>query len=190
MDGDRVVGPAVRRGVAGREARDRVRVVDQPLRAEEARGELPLVTGGAHRDGDVNRLLARAGGADRQRLLAAQPVLALLDGAGAVRGDRDPGRLALDGDRLGVHARIVAPASPLRRGDPPRHSAADSTVPSRNEIVQNETQTIACRGPQAKQSIPPTHEPSRRATVESRLEYGELSRRGPRVAGRLTALTR
>ena len=112
-DGDLVVGSAVRRRVGEGEAVDRRRVVDEALGAQEARGQLALVTRRAHRDRDVDRRLVRAGGTDRQRLLAAQPVVALLDRPGAVRRDAGPGRLALDRGRLGVGG--SAAACPSRR---------------------------------------------------------------------------
>ena len=80
MDGDLVVGAAVVAASAKVvNADDRVASSIRPSVREEARGELRLVTGGAHRDGDVDGCLAGARGADRERLLAAQPVLALLD---------------------------------------------------------------------------------------------------------------
>ena len=128
VDGDLVVGAAVRRRVGEREPVDGRGVVDQALGAQEPRGQLALVPGGAHRDRDVDRRLARAGGADRERLLAAQPVVALLDRPAAVRRDADAGRLPLDRGRLRVggstvrgHAAIVPGRrhAARRAGSPP-----------------------------------------------------------------------
>ena len=72
-----------------------VGVVDQPLGPQEADGQLVLVPGRAHRDRDVDRVLARSAGPDRERLLARQPVLAHLD-ASAANGDH-PGERGLRG---------------------------------------------------------------------------------------------
>ena len=49
----------------------------EPLGVQEARRELEVVAGGAHRDGDAHRLLARARSADLERLLTGQAVAAL-----------------------------------------------------------------------------------------------------------------
>ena len=160
VDGDRVVGPAVGGGVAGREGVDRVRVLDQALRAEEACRELVLVAGRAHRHGDVHRGLAGARGTDRQGLLAAEAVLALLDGPGAVRGDRDAGRLPLDGDRLRVgaggvgHAGIVAPAC---AGPASRHRCPARPCQSRHVCPRSALGLFRCRlyGSVVERNMPP-----------------------------------
>ena len=55
---------------------------------------------GAHGDRDVDGVLARAGGADREGLLARQAVVADLDPPGPVRRDADAGRLRRSRDGL------------------------------------------------------------------------------------------
>ena len=89
---------------------------EQALAGQEPERELLLVAGRAHRDRDLDRLLARAGGTDLERLLADDEVVADLQ-LGAADGD-DPrardvarrqlrverGRLARRGARRPVDA--------------------------------------------------------------------------------------
>ena len=65
--------------------------VDQPLREQEARREVEVVAGSAHRHGHVALLGARLLDADLHRLLGGEPVAALLPPAALDRDDAGAG---------------------------------------------------------------------------------------------------
>jgi hypothetical protein len=96
-DHDLVVGVGAGRGIPELHARDVVTRADQSLRQQESDGELRLVTRGAHRDGHVDRVLARPRRANRHGFLAGQAIVADLGGARAPGRDADTRRLALQG---------------------------------------------------------------------------------------------
>ena len=77
-DEDGVVRLAERARIAAGRAEDLL-AVEQALGPEEADGELRLVAGRPHRDRDRDRVLARSRGADLERRLADDPVVADLE---------------------------------------------------------------------------------------------------------------
>ena len=85
-DDDAVVGRPMRGRIAELDAADLV-PVDQAFGPQEADGQLVLVARRPHRHGDRDRLLARSGSADLERLLADDPVGADLERAAAHGND-------------------------------------------------------------------------------------------------------
>ena len=77
-DHDRVVGLAQRAGIAAARA-EHLLALEQPLGPQEPDGELRLVARRAHGDRHRDRILARSGGADLERRLADDPVVADLE---------------------------------------------------------------------------------------------------------------
>ena len=127
---------------------------DQTLAHEEADGELFIVAARAHGDGDVGRDLARAGDADRQRLLARQQILALV---GPARADRhDPaGRARAIGTVASFGARRhgasvsrtvarVAATRPPARTRAAREARAGRSAGPRIEKVSGMPETLRC----------------------------------------------
>jgi hypothetical protein len=91
---------------------------DQALGPEESDRELVLVTGRAHRDRDRDRLLARARGADLERLLAHDAVATELDGRAPNRDDAGRRHVSRGrAERVDVHDPSVARAPRLNEGD-------------------------------------------------------------------------
>jgi hypothetical protein len=104
VDRDLVIRLVHRGRVAGRDAQD-LRTVDQALGPQESDRELVLEAGGPHRDGHRDRILARAGCANLERLLADDAVRPELQGRSANRhdaGGRDVARRR--GEGFAVHA--------------------------------------------------------------------------------------
>ena len=121
-DRDPVVGLVHLGRVAALDPED-LRALDQALGPQEADRQLVLEAGRPHRDRDRDRLLARTGGPDLERLLADDAVAAELERR-AADGD-DPGRrdVAGRGRRLGHRTVPVNVADRIgwRRGC--RHAA-------------------------------------------------------------------
>ena len=118
-DEDRVVGLAERAGVAAARA-EHLLAVEQALGEEEADRELGLVAGRPHRDRDRDRVLARSGGADLERRLADDAVVADLERFAADRHDPVAGHVP-DGRR-----RVAGQAG---------HVVASSAVPERCQRI-------------------------------------------------------
>ena len=91
----------------------------EALGVQEARGELEVVAGRAHRDCDAHRLLARPRGADLERLLTGEAVAALPPDA-VLHGEhaRVDGRAAQRWAFGGRHGALLLPprAAPARAG--------------------------------------------------------------------------
>ena len=138
---------------------------DQALAHEEADGELFVVAARAHGDGDVGRDLARAGDADRQRLLARQQILARV---GPARADRhDPaGRARAIGTVASFGAR--------------RHGASVSRTVARVAATRPPARTRAAREAPAGRSAGPRSGRGRRHTAPSHT----TGRAGPHPAVR------
>ena len=83
---DGVVRLAQRAGVAAGRAKD-LGPLEEPLGREEADRELSLMARGAHGDRHRDRVLPRPGGADLERRLSDDPVVADLEAVAAHRDD-------------------------------------------------------------------------------------------------------
>ncbi len=134
-DDDGVVGLGMGDRVAEIDPLD-LRAVDEALGAEEADGELRLVTRGAHRDRDPDRLLARSRSPDLERLLAHDGIPANLE------------RAAPDGDhprRRHVPGWNVARSCHDASLSPPRGSGTIPLVPSTSALTPAERAFLASR---------------------------------------------
>ena len=98
-DHDRVVGLAQRAGIAGTRA-EHLLAIEQPLGPQEPDGELRLVARRAHGDRDRDRFLARSSGADLERRLADDAVVADLERLATDSHDPSAGHVANRWDRV------------------------------------------------------------------------------------------
>ena len=121
--------------------------VEQALGPQEPDGQLRLVAGRPHRDRDRDRVLARAGGPDLERLLADDAVVADLERLAADRHDPAARHVPDGRDRVAGQAGHVVPSSAAterleRRAS---RSAAATASPRAGEAAETATRRRSSR---------------------------------------------